>query len=276
MATYAVGDIQGCYEQMRRLLDKAAFDPAQDRLWSVGDMVNRGPGSLQTLRFLKNLGPAFTTVLGNHDLHFLAVASGAKRDGKVQTLQPLLSAPDCTELFEWVRHQPLVHRERLDTTAGPRKFLMVHAGIAPGWKFRQAQALGREVEQALQGKDYQLYLTQMYGDQPDCWQDNLTGAARLRVITNILTRLRFCTPEGRLDMNAKGEEASAPPGYRPWFEFQQLKPDRVLVFGHWAMLDGNTGRANIIGLDTGCVWGRCLTLLRLEDGTRFSVDCHDL
>lgn len=274
MATFAVGDIQGCYDPLRRLLDSAAFDPANDRLWCVGDLVNRGPDSLQTLRFLKGLGSSFITVLGNHDLHLLAVATGMKRDGKVQTLQQLLQAPDCHEFVEWLRQKPLTWRETLYTSAGERDFLVVHAGIAPGWKFRQAQALGAEVEQALQGSNYRDFLGAMYGDEPDCWDDRLQGAARLRVITNVLTRLRFCTAEGRLEMSSKGEADTAPPPFRPWFEFQQLKNNKTILFGHWAMLDGRTGRDNIIGLDTGCVWGRRLTMLRLEDGKRFDTGCN--
>lgn len=275
MATYAVGDIQGCYAPLRRLLDKAAFDPARDRLWSVGDLVNRGPQSLETLRFLKSLGAAFTGVLGNHDLHFLASASGAHTSGKVQTLLPLLDAPDCVELFEWVRQLPLAYRDSLDTHAGRRKFLLVHAGIAPGWKFSQVRARAAEVEAALQGPAFLDYLRMMYGDLPDTWNDTLTGMERLRVITNILTRIRFCTAAGKLDLKVKAGPSAAPEGYRPWFEFQQQKAHRVILFGHWATLNGKIARTNIIGLDTGCVWGRCMTLLRLEDSMRFTMDCSE-
>jgi len=276
MAIYAVGDIQGCYEQLRRLLDKAGFDPAHDRLWSVGDLVNRGPDSLRTLRFLKNLGPALTAVLGNHDLHFLAVACGAKGDGKVQTLLPLLNAPDCAELFEWVRHLPLAHLETLDTTSGPHKFLMVHAGIAPDWKFRAVLAHADEVQQALRGPAHRDFLAGMYGDLPDRWDPALSGLSRLRVITNVLTRIRFCTADGTLDMSSKGEQSSAPPGFQPWFEFRKPRPGKSILFGHWAMLDGQTGRTDIIGLDTGCVWGRCMTLQRLDEDARISVTCNDV
>lgn len=274
MATYVVGDIQGCYEPLRRLLDKAAFDPARDRLWSVGDLVNRGPHSLEVLRFAKSLGGAFTSVLGNHDLHFLAIASGAKTDGKVSTLLPLLDAPDCVELFEWVRHLPLVHYEKVATASGRQRFLLVHAGLAPGWKLRQARAYAREVEQVLQGPRFLEYLKMMYGDQPDTWSESLTGMERLRVITNVLTRIRFCTPEGRLDLAVKTEASSAPAGFQPWFAFHDPKPGKSILFGHWATIDGKTGKSRIIGLDTGCVWGRCLTLLRLEDGARVSVACN--
>ena len=203
MATYAVGDIQGCYAPLRRLLDQAAFDPAQDQLWSVGDLVNRGPQSLDTLRFLKSLGSAFIGVLGNHDLHFLASASGAYSSGKIQTLRPLLEAPDCVALFEWVRHLPLAHRATLNTAAGEHKFLLVHAGIAPGWKFSQARSLAAEVEATLQGPAFLDYLRMMYGDLPDTWSNTLSGMERLRVITNVLTRIRFCTAAGQLNLKVK-------------------------------------------------------------------------
>ena len=273
MAIYAVGDIQGCYEPLRLALDKVNFDPARDALWSVGDLINRGPQSLDTLRFLKALGPAFTGVLGNHDLHFLAAWSGAQKEGKFQTLRELLQAPDCTELAEWLRTLPLVHRAGVATDTGVTDFLMVHAGLLPGWSFAQAISYSHEIEHALRGANFVAYLKQMYGDQPDTFSDKLTGTERLRVLTNVLTRIRFCTADGKLDMKNKEDAASAPPGYRPWFEFQTLQPHQKILFGHWAMLDGKTGRSDIVGLDTGCVWGRNMTLLRLDDGEKFCVNC---
>lgn len=274
MAIYVAGDIQGCYDPLRRLLDKAAFDPAHDNLWCVGDFVNRGPKSLETLRFLKGLGTAFTGVLGNHDLHFLAAWSGAHKTGKVQTLQPLLNAPDCDELAEWVRQQPLAHRATVQTEPkGLVDFLMVHAGIAPEWSFAQAMGYAQEIETALRSVDFRDYLTAMYGDEPDMFTEQLAGMRRLRVLTNVLTRIRFCTPKGKLDMKHKDEASTAPPGYQPWFELQKLMPTQTILFGHWAMLDGRTGRDDILGLDTGCVWGRALTLQRLDDGRKFSVSC---
>lgn len=276
MAIYVAGDIQGCYDPLRRLLDKVAFNPASDRLWSVGDLVNRGPKSLETLRFLKSLGPVFTSVLGNHDLHFLAHWSGAFREGKVKTLLPLLQAPDCDELAEWLRQLPLVYRETVRTAHDSvTEFLLVHAGLAPGWSFRQTLGYAHEVETALRGPEFIQYLKMMYGDQPDTFRENLTGMERLRVITNVLTRIRFCTADGKLDMITKTELDTAPPGYQPWFEFQSLQAGQTLLFGHWAMLDGHTGKHNILGLDTGCVWGRNLTLLRLDDGERIQVSCRD-
>lgn len=273
MTIYAVGDIQGCHDELRRLLDLVHFDPRHDRLWCVGDLVNRGPDSLQTLRFLRSLGNACTAVLGNHDLHFLAVASGAFTEGKVRSLRALLDAADCQELFDWTRQLPLAHREDVATREGNISFLMVHAGIAPGWKFKQTVRLAGEVESALRGPDYRHFLASMYGNKPDQWDPALTGEKRLRVITNVLTRIRFCTPDGHLDFSAKGETGSAPPGHVPWFTLQRPRRHKRLLFGHWAMLDGHTGRDDIIGLDTGCAWGRAMTLLRLDTGERHQVSC---
>ncbi|MES2623802.1 MAG: symmetrical bis(5'-nucleosyl)-tetraphosphatase [Pseudomonadota bacterium] len=276
MATFAVGDIQGCYDQLRRLLDKAAFTPETDRLWCVGDMINRGPQSLQTLRFLKSLGTSVVAVLGNHDLHFLAVASGAFRDAKVNTMQDLMNAPDCIELFDWVRTRPLAYNEKLATQKGDKDFLMVHAGIPPNWTFEKAVACSKEVEEVLQGTDFIPFLERMYGDQPDVWDDKLTGTDRLRVITNILTRIRFCTLEGRMNLKIKTSANTAPANFQPWYNFQKLPKDRIMLFGHWATLEGHTGISNIHALDTGCVWRRCMTLMRLEDGERISVSCNDV
>jgi bis(5'-nucleosyl)-tetraphosphatase (symmetrical) len=212
-------------------------------------------------------------VLGNHDLHFLAAWSGAQTAGKFQTLQALLKAPDCDELAEWLRNLPLAHRATVATADGAIDVLMVHAGIAPGWTFAQTLDRAAEVAAALRKPDYRAYLKGMYGDEPDVFRETLQGAERLRVITNVLTRLRFCTATGKLDFKNKDDADTAPPGYKPWFEFQQLLPTQKLLFGHWAMLDGRTGRSDIVGLDTGCVWGRALTLLRLDDGRKFSVSC---
>ncbi len=273
MATYVVGDIQGCYQPLRRLLAEVDFHSGRDELWSVGDLVNRGPQSLETLRYLHGLGSAFTGVLGNHDLHFLAIHSKAKTDGKTKTLKDLLNAPDCRQLFEWVRQLPLAFQQSVATDAGPREVLMVHAGIAPHWDAAFTLARAEEVTDALRGKDFVLLLQGMYGDLPDRWQPSLTGIERMRVITNVLTRIRFCTPEGRLDLTNKEQADTALPGYSPWFEFVQLRPEQLLLFGHWATLDGITNRINIIGLDTGCVWGRCLSLLHLEKHERVSVTC---
>lgn len=274
MTVYAVGDIQGCYDCLRRLLDQVRFDPGVDRLWSVGDLVNRGPKSLETLRFLKSLGSALTAVLGNHDLHLLALLSDAHRDGKRDSLEAVLAAPDRDALCEWLRHLPLLHRERLAVGNGDADdFLLVHAGLLPTWDTAKAESLAAEVAQVLRGPDWRDFLVAMYGDQPDTWDDALDGNDRLRVITNVLTRLRFCDARGRLELRAKLGPETAPPGFRPWFDFPRPPDDPVILFGHWAALDGRTGKANIIGLDTGCVWGRRLTLMRLEDRRRFHVAC---
>jgi bis(5'-nucleosyl)-tetraphosphatase (symmetrical) len=273
MAIYVVGDIQGCYEPLCRLLDKVKFDPAADQLWSAGDMINRGPHSLDTLRFLRSLGSAFAAVLGNHDLHFLATACGAYTEGNTRWLRELLDAPDCTELFEWVRMHPLARRAKVETVNGERKILLVHAGISPGWKFRKSIALSAEVEAVLRGPAYRDYLAGMYGNKPDAWDRQLTGMDRLRVITNVLTRIRFCSSAGAMNLTVKTGAETAPEGFRPWYEFQQLKPGRMILFGHWATLNGHTGRPDIQALDTGCVWGRCLTALNVETNERISIDC---
>jgi bis(5'-nucleosyl)-tetraphosphatase (symmetrical) len=273
MATYVVGDIQGCFEPLCRLLDKVNFDPAADRLWSAGDMINRGPHSLDTLRFLRSLGTSFSAVLGNHDLHFLATASGAWTQGNTKYLRELLDAPDCGELFDWMRMHPLAWRQNVQTEHGERKILLVHAGIAPGWKFRKTISRSAEVEALLKGPHHKDYLAAMYGNKPDTWNKQLVGMDRLRIITNVLTRIRFCNVDGKLDLVVKTGADTAPAGYQPWYNFQQLKPGRMILFGHWATLHGHTGRPDIQALDTGCVWGRCLTALHVETNERISIDC---
>jgi bis(5'-nucleosyl)-tetraphosphatase (symmetrical) len=276
MATYVVGDIQGCFEPLQRLLANVAFSPSRDQLWSVGDMVNRGPQSLETLLFLEQLGAAFTGVLGNHDLHFLALASKVNALGKAKSLRPLLDSPACSRLFEWVRQLPLAHRQRVQTDQGPRQVLMVHAGIAPDWSFSSAVEFAAEVSAALRESSYVELLRGMYGDEPHRWDPALQGIERLRVITNVLTRLRFCTTTGDMNMTDKGEADTAPPGYRPWFDYHYPAGDELLLFGHWATLEGLTNRSNILGLDTGCVWGRCMTLLHLEKLERVTVSCQEM
>lgn len=276
MSIYVVGDIQGCHEQLSRLLDSVNFDPAADRLWSVGDLVNRGPDSLGTLRFLRSLGDTLTAVLGNHDLHLLAIASGAYQQRDKDHLEAVLAAPDAEALCDWLRHLPLIHDESIETRFGSEHCLMFHAGLAPSWSRDQALSLAAEVETVLRSDACPDFLGQMYGNSPDNWDDSLSGIERLRVITNYLTRTRFCKPDGQLDFRVKGSPDTAPAGYRPWFEFQTLSPAYVLLFGHWAALDGVTNMTNVHALDTGCVWGRCLTLLRLEDRQTFSVNCGEL
>ncbi len=273
MAVYAVGDIQGCYEPLQRLLDKINFDPSSDRLWAVGDLVNRGPDSLKTLRLLKQLGSAFTSVLGNHDLHFMALATGAFDGGKKKTLKELLEAPDCNELCEWVRTLPILHHEKLETDVGLEEFLMVHAGLAPGWSLNQALAYAKEIETVLLSDRYTTFLKKMYGDEPDIWHDGLTGMKRLRVLTNYFTRIRFCNKETQLNLAIKTGSGTGPKGFKPWYKYQKLSPEITILFGHWATLNGVTDTENVFALDTGCVWGRCLTALRLEDKQIFCADC---
>ena len=266
MATYAVGDIQGCFDSFRRLLDRCAFDPAADRLWLVGDLVNRGPRSLETLRFVRSLGEAAVTVLGNHDLYLLMVAEGGARyRGKDDTLQEILDAPDSGELLHWIRMQRLFHREG--------DYGLVHAGLLPQWTAARAQELAAEVETALRGPSYREFILNLWGSEPATWSDELTGWARLRVIVNAMTRLRFCTPEGVMEFLTKGEALAAPVGHLPWFEVPgRLSRDSVLVTGHWSAL-GLRLLPNLLALDSGCLWGGHLTALRLEDRQVFQVDC---
>lgn len=266
MATYAVGDIQGCFNSFERLLAKCNFSPARDRLWLVGDLVNRGPKSLETLRFVKQLGDAAVTVLGNHDLYLLMVAEGGIRGrGKDDTLQPILDAADSDDLLDWLRHRRLCHLEG--------SHCMVHAGLLPQWTAPRARELAAEVEDALQGDKYHAFIANMWGSKPDFWSDDLAGWPRLRVIVNAMTRMRFCTEEGVMDFHSKGETSKAPPGHMPWFEIPARRSaDTTLVTGHWSAL-GLKVSANLLALDSGCLWGGHLSAVRLEDRRIFQVDC---
>lgn len=266
MATYAIGDIQGCYDSLQRLLAKCAFDPAHDRLWLVGDLVNRGPKSLETLRLVKSFGASALTVLGNHDLYLLMVAEGgAKFRGKDDTLQAIFDAPDCAELLDWLRHQPLCHTEG--------KYCLVHAGLLPQWTTARARELAREVEAALQGDEFQEFVMNLWGSEPAGWSDDLRGWPRLRVIVNAMTRMRFCTLDGIMEFKAKGKLSNAPRGHLPWFELPNRQhADSVLVTGHWSAL-GLKITPNLLALDSGCLWGGHLTAVRLEDRQVFQVDC---
>lgn len=268
MATYAIGDIQGCFDALQCLLDRCRFDPAQDRLWFVGDLVNRGPQSLETLRFVRGLGDAAVTVLGNHDLYLLMVAADAvPKRGRDDTLDEILAAPDRGELLDWLRRQPLCHRD------GP--YCVVHAGLLPGWSADQARALAREVELELAGPDWRRFLQTLWGDEPAAWRDDLAGTARHRVIVNAMTRMRFCSPEGEMEFRAKGELSDAPSGFLPWFDVPGRRSHdgrTVLVTGHWSAL-GLFLRTDLLALDSGCLWGGALTALRLEDRQVFQVEC---
>lgn len=265
MATYAIGDLQGCFEPLERLLDQVGFDPSSDRAWFVGDLVNRGPDSLRCLRFVKSLGDAAVTVLGNHDLHLVCVAEGVERRRPRDTLEDVLEAPDRDELVQWLRHRPLFHAEGTHA--------LVHAGLLPQWSVPRAAELAAEVEAALRADGYRAFLERMYGDKPDAWDDALEGIERLRVIVNAMTRLRVCDANGAMVLKFKGEPDEASDGWTPWFDVPgRLSADHVMVCGHWSAL-GLEVRPDLLSLDSGCVWGRCLTAARLEDRRVFQADC---
>jgi bis(5'-nucleosyl)-tetraphosphatase (symmetrical) len=260
MATYAIGDVQGCFDELQALLKELNFKRG-DRLWFVGDLVNRGPKSLEVLRFVKALGRRAVVVLGNHDLHLVTQHEGLERRRGDDTFDDVLRARDREELVDWLRTRPMMHAEG--------GFAMVHAGLVPNWTVAKALRLAGEVEAALASRrKYRDFLRHMYGAEPDRWSDALKGWDRLRVIVNAMTRLRFCTREGRMDFKAKG--ASAPRGYRPWYE---LRKDRAtLVWGHWSALGLKLGR-RFAALDSGCVWGGRLTAMRLENRKLYQVKC---
>jgi len=268
MATYAIGDLQGCFEPLQRLLQRIEFDPSRDHLWFAGDLVNRGPESLECLRFIRGLGHRATAVLGNHDLHLLAIWYGTANEKKSDTLQDILDAPDCAELMDWLRHQPLVHLDEA------QNWCMSHAGLPPMWSARKARRLSQDVEQVLQN-DCETFFKEMYGNQPDLWDNNLAGMDRLRVIVNYLTRMRFIDNDGRLDLITKESIGTQPAGFIPWFRHPERKAAKTrLLFGHWAALEGRADADNVWALDTGCVWGGQLTALRLDDQQLFSVPAN--
>ncbi len=265
MPIYAIGDVQGCLNALRRLLQHINFDPAADRLWFVGDLVNRGPHSLEVLRFVKQLGPAAVTVLGNHDLHLLAAWCGITRLQPKDTLYPILEAPDAEDLLTWLRHRPLAHWEH--------EHLMIHAGVLPFWTLEETLRLASEVEDALQGQDFAQHLPSIYFRKPIHPLSPMSPQDRLSITTNVLTRMRVCTPDGLPEFSFKGPPDKAPPGYLPWFRI----PDREtrhhkILFGHWSAL-GILTETHILALDGGCVWGRELAAIRLSDHQVFRVSC---
>ncbi|HLV76496.1 MAG TPA: symmetrical bis(5'-nucleosyl)-tetraphosphatase [Marinobacter sp.] len=266
MTDYAIGDIQGCYQRLLDVLAKVDFSPSRDRLWVAGDLINRGPASLQTLRYLHRLGGSVRVVLGNHDLHLLAVALGGHNPKRKDTLHDILEAPDRDELIRWLRQQNLCLHD------AARNLLMVHAGLPHIWSVEQAMTHAGEVEAVIRGEQAGEYFRGMYGNQPEGWCDTLVGMERWRVITNYFTRMRFIAPDGRLELTTKEAAEDAPPGYAPWFTYPRRDDIRV-VFGHWAALEGKTGRERYIGLDTGCVWGGALTMMNLDSGERIHCDC---
>lgn len=264
MATYAIGDIQGCYTPFSRLLERIRFDPSADRLWIAGDLVNRGPHSAEVMRVVRGLGDSAIAVLGNHDLYLLMVAAKAAPRTRDDTLDNVLKATDRDELLDWLAHRPMVHVEG--------NHLMVHAGLVPQWSAADALALGGEVEAALRGPRAKDFLKQLFGDKPIKWNADLKGWGRLRFIVNTMTRMRFCTPEGRLALDGKGPPSKGPSGSVPWFRAD--KPawkTHTVVCGHWSAL-GFHREPGLIALDSGCVWGGKLTAVRLEDGQVFQED----
>ncbi|MDO6563976.1 symmetrical bis(5'-nucleosyl)-tetraphosphatase [Amphritea sp. 1_MG-2023] len=266
MATYAIGDIQGCYDELQALLECVNFSQS-DQLWLAGDLVNRGPKSLETLRFLYRIRDRVTITLGNHDLHLLAVYSGALKPKKSDTFQDILQADDAKTLLTWLRSQPLL------VTDEQLGFTMVHAGIPPQWSLKKAHKRAHEVEVILQSTLANEFFKRMYGNQPACWSADLEGFDRLRIITNYFTRMRFCDTKGRMEFSAKGTLSSQPSGFMPWFSHRgKVLAKSRIIFGHWAALEGKADRANVYALDTGCVWGGTLTALRLEDQQLFSVN----
>lgn len=260
MARYAIGDIQGCYYSLMHLLAQLDFQPERDTVWLVGDLINRGTGSLEVLRWVYAHQTSVKVVLGNHDLHTIAVAHHIKPPHRFDTLAELLSAPDSGALLHWLRHQPLMVLEQ--------DFAMLHAGLYPQWSLTQARALAAEVEAVLQSPQYLEFLQQMYGNQPAAWSDDLTGIDRLRAITNGLTRMRLLDAQGAMEFAFKGELADAPAGHVPWFKApdrQSQYDSQTILFGHWSALGLYQGQG-VMGLDTGCLWGRQLTAYALETG----------
>ncbi|WP_166372042.1 symmetrical bis(5'-nucleosyl)-tetraphosphatase [Psychromonas sp. SA13A] len=266
MATYIVGDIQGCYDELMQLLSLANFDPKNDELWVAGDLVARGPKSLQTLRYLKKLKAK--VILGNHDLHLLATSLGIHKAKEKDKISPILEAEDSQQLLTWLRKQPLLleHPEH--------KFIMVHAGILPSWTIPQAKQFAKEVEQQLHGEDYQSLLKNMYGNHPTKWQASLSGIERIRYIINVFTRMRYCTLDGELEFYNKLSPAETDSSVlKPWFEITPRDHNQPILFGHWAALLGQTNQQNLYALDTGCVWGNRLTMIRWQDKKLFSLSC---
>lgn len=273
MALYLIGDVQGCDEALQRLLEKIAFSPSRDTMVLLGDLVNRGPASAAVLRRVQRYGDSARSLLGNHDLHLLGVAHGARKPGRKDTLTELLAAPDSEAMLDWLRHQSMALHQRI----GDRDLLMVHAGVLPQWSLGKTLVLASEVESVLRGSALGEFLMTMYGNEPAAWDDALTGSARLRAVINALTRLRFCTAGGVMDFDAK-EGADAPPaGYLPWFDVPgRQTADATVAFGHWSTL-GWKSRPDLLSTDTGCVWGGCLSAARigttLDEREHIEVHC---
>ncbi len=261
MATYAIGDVQGCFDELQALLTQIKFNSDRDQLWFCGDLVNRGPKSLQTLRFIRSLDSNAITVLGNHDLHLLATAYDHQKPGKKDTFDELLKADDAEELFNWLRQQPLLHHD------ADKKVTLLHAGIHPSWSIGKAQLLAKEMEQVLQSDNHVNFYKHMYGDKPSNWDETLSGWSRYRFITNILTRLRYCDKHGKPSLNAKGAPGSQGDNLYPWYEVPERKSQHdTVIFGHWSTLPhaGITSINNAYAIDSGCLWGGALTAMRID------------
>jgi bis(5'-nucleosyl)-tetraphosphatase (symmetrical) len=267
---YAIGDIQGCARSFEALLRRVGFRRERDHLWLVGDLVNRGPRSLRVLRRVRELGKSATTVLGNHDLHLLAAAAGVRTPTSADTFDDVLEANDADQILNWLRKQPLIVSDKL------KKRILVHAGIPPGWKVRDAITHASEIEGLLAGRNWIRALRSMYGDVPDQWKPDLSAGDRRRYTINALTRIRFCDKSGRLDFNCSGPPGSQPSSLRPWFDFPKRRTRKWhIVFGHWSAL-GIVRREDITALDSGCVWGRELTAVPLDPpGPPIAVSCRD-
>lgn len=274
MALYLIGDVQGCDSALQRLLDTIDFSPSRDALVLLGDLVNRGPASAAVLRRVQRLGGAARSLLGNHDLHLLGAAFGARKAGKRDTLADVLDAPDRDALIDWLRHQPLALHQRV----GNDDLLMVHAGVLPSWSLGDVLALSSEVTSVLQGAALGEFLQTMYGNEPAQWRDTLTGSARLRAIVNALTRMRYCSADGTMEFDSKDASAEPPAGFMPWFDVPSRKTAALTVaFGHWSTL-GWVSRPDLIATDTGCVWGGCLSAARigatLSEREHIEVHCE--
>ena len=267
MATYAIGDVQGCFRSLTQLTKTIHFDPKQDRLWFVGDLVNRGPDSLHVLRYIRDLGASALTVLGNHDIFLLAVAAGLTPPRLSDTLTQVLEAPDCQELMLWLRQQPLLYREG--------DFLLVHAGLLPAWTVAQAEQLAAEAHTAIRGDQFATTLRALHPSSALQWHPDLTGPVRVATIIKVLTRLRACSNEGVMESSFSGPPDRTPQGFHPWFDAPGRRSrTATIVFGHWAAM-GLRFTPNMLALDSGCVYGRQLTAVRLEDRKVFQVGCEE-
>jgi bis(5'-nucleosyl)-tetraphosphatase (symmetrical) len=269
MAIYAIGDIQGCFDDLMRLLNVIEFDKKSDQLWFAGDLVNRGPKSLETLRFVKSLGSSAVTVLGNHDLHLLATAFKQRTPHKKDSLSDVLQAPDCDELLNWLRHRPLFHYND--------SFCLLHAGLPPQWDFSKTKAMAEKAEKMLQGSNHLAFFKAMYGDKPNCWSNDLKGMERIRFIVNCFTRMRYCDENGRLDFKHNGAIGTQPKHLIPWFTVPKRQSmDMQIIFGHWSTLGYYQGN-NCYAIDTGCLWGGQLTAIKLgKKVKRTSIDCNEI